>query len=67
MQLGVDILVALGDVESGWQEVAQYGVNLEIGGTSVAQNNYPHNFELNTPFGEVTSDDLMHHHQLHPL
>jgi hypothetical protein len=44
MQLGVDDLVALGGMERGWQEVAQYDINLEIGGTNVAQNdNYPHN------------------------
>jgi hypothetical protein len=36
MQLELDILVALGGVESGWQEVAQYDINLEIGGTNVA-------------------------------
>jgi hypothetical protein len=36
MQLEIDVLVALGGMESGWQEVAQYGVNLEIGGTNVA-------------------------------
>jgi hypothetical protein len=43
MQLGVDDLVALGGMERGWWEVAQYDVNLEIGGTNVAQNdNYPH-------------------------
>jgi hypothetical protein len=36
--------VALGGMESGQHEVAQYGVNLEIGGTNVAQNdNYPYN------------------------
>jgi hypothetical protein len=30
-------------MERGWREVAQYDVNLEIGGTNVAQNdNYPH-------------------------
>jgi hypothetical protein len=43
MQLGVNNSVALGGMESGQHEVAQYGVNLEIGGTNVAQNdNYPH-------------------------
>jgi hypothetical protein len=43
MQLRVDILMALGGMESGWREVAQYGDNLGIGGTNVAQNdNYPH-------------------------
>jgi hypothetical protein len=43
----VDDSVALGGMEQGWWEVAQYDVNLEIGGTNVAQNdNYPHTIIL---------------------
>jgi hypothetical protein len=43
MQLGVDNSVAFSGMEQGWQEVAQYDVNFEIGGTNVSQNdNYPH-------------------------